>query len=259
MAGYPREAPGPFRAHQIRDGDHYELREGHAIHCMTAGERHARANLAGGRVLVTDPEVAGAAGVDAGFSFNGDANLRAPDISTGVGDGPGWMRSAPPLAVEYAGQGQDETELQAKIRELLAAGTRYLWVVRLTGRLRVEVYTPGEPMQLVDAEGVLTAPGVLRNPVPVRALVDGEAANAATLRNLLNAEGYESLDAVRAEGRQEGELATQARAIETVLRARGVPIDERLLPRLRGCRDPALLGRWLIQSATATTAEAALD
>jgi len=255
MTGYPREAPGPFRAHQIRDGDHYELRDGHAIHCMTAGEQHAKANLAGGRVLATDPEVAGAAGVDAGFSFNGESNLRAPDISTGVGDGPGWMRSAPPLAVEYAGKGQDEAELQAKIKELLAAGTLYMWVVRLTGRLRVEVYTAGQPMQVVEAEGVLTAPGILRNPVPVRALVDGKAANAATLRNLLNAEGYESLDEVRAEG----ERATQIRAIETVLRARGVSFDERLLTRLRACTDPVLLGRWLVQSATATTADAALD
>ena len=255
MIGHPREAPGPFRAHQIRDGDHYELRDGHAIHCMTAGEQHAKANLAGGRVLATDPEVAGTVGVDVGFSFNGESNLRAPDISTDVGDGPGWMRSAPPLAVEYAGKGQNEAELQAKITELLAAGTRYLWVVRLTGPLRVEVHTPGEAMQILDAEGVLTAPGVLRNPVPVRALVDGKAANAATLRNLLNAEGYESLDDVRAEGVR----ATQIRAIETVLRARDVNIEERLLTRLRSCRDPVLLGRWLVQSVTAATADAALD
>jgi len=263
MTGYPREAPGPFRAHQIRDGDHYELSDGHAIHCMTAGEQHAKANLTGGRVLATDPEVAGAAGVDAGFSFNGESNLRAPDISTGVGDGPGWMRSAPPLAVEYAGKGQDEPELQAKIKELLAAGTRYLWVVRLTGTLRVEVHTPGEPLRIFDAEGVLTAPGVLRNPVPVRALVDGKAANAATLRNLLNAEGYESLEDLRAkshaEGQKQGEMQARAQAIETVLRARGLMIEDRLLTRLQSCRDPVLLGRWLVQSATAATADAALD
>jgi len=113
------------------------------------------------------------------------------------------------------------------------------------------VYTAEQPMQVVEAEGVLTAPGVLRNPVPVRALVDGKAANAATLRNLLNAEGYESLDDVRAEAR--------VQAIETVLRARGLTIEDRLLTRLRACTDPVLLGRWLVQSATATTADAALD
>lgn len=250
---------GPFRAYQVRDGDRYELHEGHAIRGMAAGERHARAVLAGGRVLATDPSVGGAAGVDAGYSFNDERSLRAPDISTGVGDSPGWMRSAPPLAVEYAGGGQDEAELQTKIRELLAAGTRYLWVVRLTGPLRVEVHTPGAAVRVVDGADVLTAPGVLRNPVPVRALVDGEAANAATLRNLLNAHGYESLDEVRAEGRAEGEVEAQVRGIEAVLKARGVAIDEPLLLRLRACRDPALLARWLIQAATATTAAAALD
>jgi hypothetical protein len=85
MSGPPHEAPGPFRAHQIRDGDPYELSDGHAIRCMTAGERHARANLEGGRVLATDPAVNGAVGVDAGFSFNGDRNLRPPDLSVGVG------------------------------------------------------------------------------------------------------------------------------------------------------------------------------
>lgn len=259
MSGYPREAPGPFRADQIHDGDHYELSDGHAIHCMTAGERHARANLAGGRVLATDPAVGGAVGVDAGYSFNDQRNLRAPDISTGVGDGTGWMRSAPPLAVEYAGHSQDEVELQAKIRELLAAGTRYLWVVRLTGPLRVEVYTADAPVRVVDGEDVLTAPGVLQNPVPVRALVDGKAANAATLRNLLNAEGYASLDEVRAEGRAEAAFEAQVRAIETVLQARGLAVSGELLTRLRGCRDPALLSRWLVQSATATNAAAALD
>jgi hypothetical protein len=161
-----------FRSDQIRDGDPYELRDGHVVKCMTAGERHARANLEGGRVLATDPAVAGAAGVDAGFSFNERRNLRAPDISVGVGTTPGWMREAPPLAVEYADVGQDEPELQRKIREMLAAGTRVFWVVRLTGTLRVEVYAAGEAMRVVEADGELTAPGILRNAVPVRALVD---------------------------------------------------------------------------------------
>ena len=40
-------APGSYRSDHIRDGDPYELRDGHVIKCMTAGERHARANLEG--------------------------------------------------------------------------------------------------------------------------------------------------------------------------------------------------------------------
>ena len=259
MSGHPFTAPGPFRADQIRDGDPYELSDGHAIHCMTAGERHARANLEGGRVLATDPAVAGAAGVDAGFSFNGDRNLRAPDISVGVGTTPGWMREAPPLAVEYADTGQDEGELQRKIAEMLAAGTRLFWVVRLTGRVRVEVHAPGELVRVVELEGVLTAPGILKNPVPVRALVDARAADAATLRNLLNTHGYESLDEVRAEGEFAGQLKGQIVALLGVLQARGLTLSPSLRTRIADCREPARLQRWLVQAVTAGSAEAALD
>ena len=267
MSGHPHEAPGPFRSHQIPDGDPYELSDGHAIRCMTAGERHARANLEGGRVLATDPAVDGAVGVDAGFSFNGDRNLRGPDLSVGVGTRPGWMRTAPPLAVEYSDTGQDEAQLQLKIREMLEAGSRLFWVVRLTGTIHVEVHTRSEPMRLVGLDGELSAPGILKNAVPVRALVDARAANAATLRNLLNAEGYDSLDEVRAEGERqgetrglrEGERQAQINGIMAVLQTRGVTVAERHRARLQACQDPAQLGRWLVQSVTATSAVAALE
>jgi hypothetical protein len=259
VSDYPFAAPGMFRSDQIRDGDPYELRDGHVVKCMTAGERHARANLEGGRVLATDPAVAGAAGVDAGFSFNERRNLRAPDISVGVGTTPGWMREAPPLAVEYADVGQDEPELQRKIREMLAAGTRVFWVVRLTGALRVEVYAAGEAMRVVEADGELTAPGILRNAVPVRALVDARAADAATLRNLLNAHGYESLDEVRALGEFAGQLKGQMMMLIGVLRARGWTLTPSLKARIEDCRDPAQLQRWVMQAVTAGSVEAALD
>lgn len=137
-AGYRMLAPGPFRADQIREGDPYELSNGHAILCLPTGRRGGRANLTGGSVLETDPAVK-AAGVDIGYSDK-PTHLRAPDVS--VGDIPneaGWATEAPPLAVEYADRGQDEEELKAKIAELLAAGTRFVWVVRLTGPRRVEV------------------------------------------------------------------------------------------------------------------------
>lgn len=190
--------PGPFRADQIREGDPYELSNGHPVLCMGAGGRHAGKNTEGAKVISTDPAVS-STGVDAAYTFNDGKNLRAPDISVGVPDEPGWIHGAPPLAVEYADTGQDEKELQAKIAELLGQGTRYIWVVRLVGPLRVEVYEPGKALRLVGAEDELTAPGVLANAVPVRALVDAEASNAATLRNLLNRQGYESLEGVKAE------------------------------------------------------------
>jgi len=108
------------------------------------------------------------------------------------------------LAVEYADTGQDEQDLQAKIRTLLGAGTRYVWVVRLTGPRRVEVYEPHAPHHLAHPGQHLEAPGILDNPVPVEALYDPNAAHEIALRNLLQRRGYAHLDAVRKEGREAG-------------------------------------------------------
>jgi len=80
---------GPFRADDIREGDPYELSNGHPIYCAPAGRRGGRANLVGGAALETDPRVQ-AAGIDVGFSQS-PGHLRAPDISVGDFENePGW-------------------------------------------------------------------------------------------------------------------------------------------------------------------------
>jgi hypothetical protein len=110
--------------------------------------------------------------------------------------------------------GQDEDELRDKIRTLLMAGTRCVWAVRLTGLRRVEVHEPKVPHYLAYPGQFLEAPGVLRNPVPVEALYDPQAAHKAALRHLLQRRGYADLEAVREEGRDEGELALVLRLLE---------------------------------------------
>ena len=257
MPTHPRTAPGPFRADQIREGDEYELSDGHAIRCLPAGTRHGSAQLDGGRVLASDPAVRGRVGIDIGVAWNDDKNLRAPDLVVGNFErGPGWLRSVPPLAVEYADTGQDEAELAAKISELHAAGTLFIWVVRLTGPIRVDVHTRGEPMRTVGIDGELTAPGVLQNPVPVRALVDPDAADAVSLRNLLQAHGHGSIEEIEArgkiEGKIEGKAEGKAEAILTVLATRGVTASAKQAERIRGCRDPQTLDLWLRRAVTAT-------
>ena len=69
------DTPGPFRAHHVPEGSNYEVSNGHAIRCMSAGERHGAANARGVAVLETDPIVDGA-GVDVGVEFNEGKNLR---------------------------------------------------------------------------------------------------------------------------------------------------------------------------------------
>src|SRR5580698_1332864 len=150
MQAHKLEAPpiGPYRAADIRPGEPYELSDGYKVECMGTGRRGSRSNLTGGMVLDTDPS-APPAGVDAGISPV-PTMLRAPDIAVGGLDyEPGWSPTAPPLCVEYAVRGQDEAELQKKILELLRFGTRFLWVVRMTGPRRVEVHEPGKPMRVV--------------------------------------------------------------------------------------------------------------
>ncbi len=237
---------GPFRADQIRPGDPYELSNGHPVYCLPTGGRGAKATGVGADVLASDPAVQDV-GVDTGFSPSPDV-LRAPDLAVGnIPDQPGWVQGAPLLAVEYADTGQDEGELAAKIEDLLATGTRYIWVVRLTGPRRVEVHQAGAGLTVAHPGDELSAPGVLANPVPVEALYDREAGREVVFRNLLQREGYASLDAVRAE--------EQRAAIVAVLAARGLPVNDTLRAALAGASDLDLLRRLLGQAVTAGSAD----
>jgi hypothetical protein len=248
---------GPFRADQLRSGDPYELSNGHPIRCLPTGSRGGRAASVGDGVLASDPAVQDV-GVEVGFTPTPET-LRAPDLSVGkMPDQPGWVQGAPPLAVEYADTGQDEGELQVKMQELFAAGTRYIWVVRLAGPRRVEVHQPDQRPRTANPGEQLEAPGILANPVPVEALWDREAARQVILRNLLQRQGYASLDEVRAEGeaygRAEGEAQGVRKAIVTVLESRGLAVDDDLRTALAGCGDPAVLESALRQAATASSA-----
>jgi Uma2 family endonuclease len=249
---------GPFRAGQLRSGDPYELSNGHPIFCLPKSARRAKAVSVGAAVLASDPADRDV-GVDIGFSPSPEI-LRAPDLSVGeMPDQPGWVQGAPPLAVEYADTGQDEAELQTKIQELFAAGTLFVWVVRLTGPRRVEVHQPRQRMRIANPGEQLEAPGILANPVPVEALYDREAARRVIFRNLLQRQGYASLDDVRAEGeaqgRAEGEAQGLRKAVGAVFAARGFAVDDRLRAALDNAKAPAVLEAALRQAAVATPAE----
>ena len=250
---------GPFRADQLRSGDPYELSNGHPIECMPTGRRGGKAAIVGGGVLASDPAVQDVGG-DVGFSPSPET-LRAPDLSVGeIPDLPGWAEGAPPLAVEYADTGQDEADLQLKVRELFAAGTRYIWVVRLTGPRRVEVHEPDRKLRLAHPGEQLEAPGILANPIPVEALYDRDAARQVIFRNLLQRQGYASLDEVRAEGREQGreqgELQGLRRAILAVLVGRGLAVDDDLQASLAQADNPEILESVLRQAAAATATAA---
>jgi len=226
--GY-RPQHGPFRPEQVRSGDPYELSQGHPIYCAPTGRDGTGPNGLGFAVLDSDPAVRNA-GVDTGLAI-GPGTLRAPDVAVNFEGGDGTWATTAPLALEYAGKGQDEAELRTKIAELLAAGTQWVWVVRLVGPRRVDVHERGVGMRTVGSDGTLTAPGVLGLPVPVRALFDREVAHEVTLRNLLAAKGYPDIAAVREEGREEGVRDNLQRLFQRKL---GRPLTEGEREAIRG-------------------------
>ena len=261
MPNDPVKSKGPFRAHQVHEGDRYELSRGNPIYCAPAGGRHASKSVTGALAIASDPAVE-EAGLDAGFKSDDDATLRAPDISVGnVPDAPGWVRGAPPLAVEYADTGQDEADLLDRIRDLHAGGTRIIWVVRLVGPQRVEIHEPDQAARVVGIDDELLAPGILQNPVPVRALFDRDTAQEVTLRNLLQRRGYEGIESIKAEGkaegraegkaegRAEGKAEGTAAAIVAVLRSRGIEVDATAERTIMSATDQDQLDRWLAVAA----------
>jgi Uma2 family endonuclease len=269
------QSPGPWSAEQVRAKEPVELSNGHKVQCLPTGARGGSATLAVGAALATDPNVT-SAGVDVGFSPE-PGTLRAPDIAIGnVPNKPGWVKGVPPLAVEYADTGQDEDELQKKIRELLTAGTQMIWVVRLVAPRCVEVYEQGAASPRTALEGAeLWAPGILANPVPVAAFFDPDVARRLTFRNLLLRKGYGDLDDVREEGRKEGREEGRKEGLEEgheegrkegreegrrdelghaildILAARGLEVGVATRSAILTCTDLERLRRWLVRAATA--------
>jgi Uma2 family endonuclease len=204
---------------------YYELSDGHPIQCQPSGPRHGSSSVTGALPIATDPG-AFATGFDVGYALDAKT-VRAPDLSVGaMPDDAGWVDGCPALAVEYADRGQDPADLRRKISELLARGTKYVWVVHLTGRRRVVVHEKDQPPRLVTEEEYLEAPGVLSRKLPVRALYDREVANQHTLENLLRAHGYDSLDDVRKAGIDEGRRSALVQTILDLSTVLGTPIPE---------------------------------
>ena len=108
-------------------------------------------------------------------------------------------------------------------------------------------------MKVYIAGDVLEAPGILRNPVPVRVLFDRDAAHDVVFRNLLKRRGYASLNDVCEEGREEGrEQGREEGIIEAILvllQGRGLAVDAEVEARLRACHDRESQRRWLLNAA----------
>jgi Uma2 family endonuclease len=105
-------------------------------------------------------------GPDCGFVI-GPRTVRKPDISVVRAErlpagqiGAGWVTMAPDLAVEVISPNDSAQELDAKVEQLLEAGTRLLWVVNPTLRT-VRVYRADRSVALLRSGEVLDGEDVL--------------------------------------------------------------------------------------------------
>jgi hypothetical protein len=97
-----------------------------------------------------------------------------------------------------------------------------------------------------------------KNDVPVDALYDRDVAHRQTLRNLLQREGYESLEAVKAEGLGAGRLVEARSALRRVLVRRKLELSVEDSARIDTSTDLAALERWHDQAIDAVSAAEAL-
>jgi Uma2 family endonuclease len=160
------------------DGMRRELVAGELREMSPVGERHGDAVQNINRAL--DAHVRahrlGRVRPEIGYLLESDPDtLRAPDLSfvradrlSPSGPAPGFYRGAPDLAIEVVSPHDRYSEVKAKVREYLAAGTAMVIVVDPDDRT-VAVYRPGhDPLELTEA-GVIDGENVVPGwKLPVR-------------------------------------------------------------------------------------------
>lgn len=108
------------------------------------------------------------------------------------------------------------------------------------------------PIRIARIGETLEAPGILRNPVPVSALYDPDEAQRLALRNLLQREGYDNLQAVKEEGRNEGldqgldlgQVIDRRSTLWRLIERRKLVVSAEDAAKIDSCADRETLERW---------------
>ena len=114
-------------------------------------------------------------------------------------------------------------------------------------------------MRVARAGELLSAPGILQNDVPAEALWDAGAADAHTLRNLLQRSGYDGMSALREEGRDEGRLEQAKVSLRRLLARRQLALSPEQDARIGACTSLETLEHWLDGAVDAASTDAALE
>jgi Uma2 family endonuclease len=146
-----------------------ELVQGEVIESMPPGGKHGQVALTlAARLLewVRRGDPGGYVAVEAGYMLGPDS-VRGPDISyvsssriPDDGVPLNFWRLAPNLAVEVVSPSEPASVVQAKVRDLLTAGTSLVWVVYPQLR-EVVAFRPGASGPLFAEDGMLEDEAVL--------------------------------------------------------------------------------------------------
>jgi Uma2 family endonuclease len=253
-ARLPEHEPFPrLDEHLVKPETREEMIRGRRVIAMPAhpphADRHFKLDYVLGphvkRGYVGSTELLTRAGPGSDFATDTCIRKEGDDPRTGT-------RYLEELAFEVVNE-QSRRDITEKAEDLTARGVRRVVAVFVkTGNVCEWSKSEGDWLPL-DLEGTLED-ACLSRPIRVKALLDAAEADNAVARALTEKRNP-VIEALKAEGRNEGKNAGMAAAILAVLAARGMEVGDEVRARILGCKDAATLDRWITKAATAGSPE----
>jgi hypothetical protein len=183
--------------------------------------------------------------------FAPDASVFAaePDPATGA-------RRLEELAFEVTSE-QALAVPTEKARELARRGVRRVFAVLVKQGRALEWSRPTDGWSTLPDDATIDDACFVR-PLPVRALLDAAVQDDAVAGALL-ARGNSVIEAALGKREASGNLDATRDAVIAVMVARWGAVPEEVRARVAGCRDRAIMHRWLARAATLASARDAID
>ena len=109
-------------------------------------------------------------------------------------------------------------------------------------------------MRTVLPGGMLEAPGILRNPVPIEAMYDQDVSFDVTLRNLLQRKGFEGIEDI-VDQTMDKACDEVREGIRTLLDARGMRLTSDQDRTVNACTEHKQLLEWHRRAVVATSTD----
>ncbi len=244
--------------HLVEPGTRYEVFEGERVYVSPARPGHGDTHTRLGKVIDHHASSGYTASTDLltrrskDSDFATDTSIRRTGINPATGH-----RYLEELSFEIFFQESREYAC-TRARKVLASGVR-----RMFGIFVKERWPGSDDAGVVDCtvaewsterdDWRMLAPGeviedpALHLPIPVEALIDGLASDAAAARALL-ARNNPVLEEHTAQVRREQHLATRRADIFEILEHRKIALDAAQRDRIEACDDIAILKRWHIRA-----------